>query len=104
MKAAIHPKYYSDAQVICACGNKFTTGSTQQEIHVDICSNCHPFYTGQMRYVDTAGRVDRFKARQDATVIRADMLSKKERRSQKRNQKIQEELARPTSLQELRKN
>ncbi len=60
MKAAIHPKWNHQATVTCACGNTFTTGSTQDEIRVDICSACHPFYTGQMKFVDTQGRVDRF--------------------------------------------
>jgi len=62
MKKDIHPKYYDDAKVICACGNSFTTGSTVKEIRVELCSACHPFYTGKQKLVDTAGRVDRFKA------------------------------------------
>jgi len=61
MKKDIHPTYHSDAKVVCACGNTMTIGSTIKEIHVEICSNCHPFYTGKERLVDTAGRVDRFK-------------------------------------------
>jgi large subunit ribosomal protein L31 len=61
MKKDIHPNYHADAKVVCACGNSFTVGSTVKEIHVEICSNCHPFYTGKERLVDTAGRVDRFK-------------------------------------------
>jgi len=61
MKKDLHPTYHADAKIICACGNKFTVGSTVKEIHVEICSNCHPFYTGKERLVDTAGRVDRFK-------------------------------------------
>ena len=60
MKKEIHPTYYPDAQVTCACGNTWTTGSTQKVIHTDICSNCHPFYTGEQRIVDTEGQVDRF--------------------------------------------
>ncbi len=61
MKADIHPTYHKDAKVVCACGNKFTTGSTMAEIHTEICANCHPFYTGKQNLVDTAGRVDRFQ-------------------------------------------
>ncbi len=61
MKKDIHPKYYPEAKIICACGKVFTVGSTNQEIHVEICSNCHPFYTGKEKLVDSAGRVDRFK-------------------------------------------
>lgn len=60
MREGIHPEYM-DARVNCACGANFTTRATQEEIHVDICSVCHPFYTGKQRLVDTAGRVERFK-------------------------------------------
>jgi large subunit ribosomal protein L31 len=60
MKAGIHPEYFPDAQVICACGNTWTTGSTKKVIHTDVCSNCHPFFTGEQRIVDTEGQVDRF--------------------------------------------
>jgi large subunit ribosomal protein L31 len=60
MKQGIHPTYYPDAQVICACGNTWTTGSTKKVIHTDVCSNCHPFFTGEQRIVDTEGQVDRF--------------------------------------------
>jgi len=63
MKAKIHPKYYSDAKVTCACGNTFITGATKQLIRVEICSKCHPFFTGEQRIMDTAGRVERFKRR-----------------------------------------
>lgn len=61
MKTAIHPTYTHSAKVICACGQTFTTGSTVDELRVEICSNCHPFYTGKQNLVDTAGRVDRFQ-------------------------------------------
>ncbi len=60
MKENTHPTYYLDAQVICACGNTWTTGSTLKVIHTDVCSKCHPFYTGEQRIVDTEGQVDRF--------------------------------------------
>lgn len=63
MKTKIHPKYYTDAKVTCACGNTFTTGSTLPEIKVDICSACHPFFTGEMKFVDTQGRVEKFQAK-----------------------------------------
>ena len=64
MKDKIHPNYYTDAQVICSCGNTFTTGSTRKELKVEVCSKCHPFYTGERsRLLDTAGRVERFKRR-----------------------------------------
>jgi large subunit ribosomal protein L31 len=60
MKTGIHPTWHQDIQVTCACGNTFTTGSTLQSITVDICSKCHPFFTGEVRFVDRQGRVDRF--------------------------------------------
>ncbi len=63
MKKDIHPTYYSNAKVICACGNNFSTGSTVKELHVEICSACHPYYTGKEKVVDSAGRVDRFHRR-----------------------------------------
>lgn len=63
MKAKIHPQYYDDAQVICSCGNTFTTGSTRKVLKVELCHKCHPFFTGEQRIVDTAGRVERFKRR-----------------------------------------
>jgi large subunit ribosomal protein L31 len=67
MKPKIHPKYYPEARVICACGNTWTTGATVPEIRVDICSACHPFFTGEQRIVDTAGQVDRFMKRLERT-------------------------------------
>jgi large subunit ribosomal protein L31 len=67
MKEKIHPKYYPDAQVTCSCGNVFTTGSTRKTLHVELCSKCHPFFTGERRMMDTAGRVERFKQRYKMT-------------------------------------
>ena len=63
MKDKIHPKYFNDATVVCSCGNTFTTGSTRKELKVEVCSQCHPFYTGERRVLDTTGRVERFKRR-----------------------------------------
>ena len=63
MKDKIHPQYYDDAQVVCACGNTLTIGSTRKLLKVELCSKCHPFFTGQRRMLDTTGRVDRFKKR-----------------------------------------
>jgi large subunit ribosomal protein L31 len=63
VKEKIHPKYYNDARVVCSCGNTFTIGSTKKELRVELCSQCHPFYTGQRRVLDTQGRVERFKRR-----------------------------------------
>ncbi len=66
MKKDIHPKYNKEATVKCACGNTFSTGSTLEKINVEVCSKCHPFYTGQEKVMDTAGRVEKFKKRQEA--------------------------------------
>ncbi|NLE52378.1 MAG: 50S ribosomal protein L31 [Chloroflexi bacterium] len=63
MREDIHPTWYPEATVICACGNTWTVGSTAPEIRTDVCSACHPFYTGEQRIVDTEGQVDRFMAR-----------------------------------------
>ena len=61
MKKGIHPTYYEDATVICACGNTWQTGSTKKVIHTEVCSKCHPFFTGRQKLMDTAGRIDRFE-------------------------------------------
>lgn len=67
MKEKIHPEYYPNAQVICGCGNTFTTGSTKKVLKVELCSKCHPFFTGERRMIDTAGRVERFEQRAKKT-------------------------------------
>ena len=66
MKDKIHPNWYADAQVHCACGHTFTTGSTAKSISIEICSACHPLFTGQQKFIDTAGRVDKFNQRMAA--------------------------------------
>jgi len=72
MKTEIHPQYYIDAKVSCSCGNKFIVGSTQKEIKVEICSACHPYFTGNEKVIDAAGRVERFKTRAAAAVKKKD--------------------------------
>lgn len=62
MQSDIHPKYY-ETKVTCGCGNTFTTGSVRKELKVDICNACHPFYTGKLKFVDTAGRIEKFKSK-----------------------------------------
>ncbi len=64
MKTAIHPQYYN-AQVVCSCGNTFTVGSTVERITVELCYNCHPFYTGQQKFVDTASRIEKFNKKME---------------------------------------
>lgn len=101
MKASIHPKWYDEAKVTCACGNTFTIGATVPEINVEVCSNCHPFYTGKMKYLDAAGRVDAFKAKQKGA--KKKLVSKSEKRNLKRLKRIKDELAKPDTLADVRK-
>ena len=61
MKQDIHPKYYSDSKVVCSCGKTYTIGSTKEEMRIELCGSCHPFYTGKQKLVDTAGRIEQFK-------------------------------------------
>jgi len=99
MQTAIHPKWNPETKVTCACGNTFTIGSTQDTIQVEICSACHPFFTGQMKFVDTAGRVDSFLAKQKQA--KKKILSKAERRAIKKAKRIEEEVSRPETLKDL---
>ncbi len=81
MKKDIHPTYYPEATVICACGNTWKTGSTKEEIHTDVCSQCHPFFTGEQRIVDTEGQVERFMKKIKA---REEYLEQKKAREEKK--------------------
>jgi len=101
MKQSIHPTWYPEATVKCACGTTFTLGAAVPTIEVEICSACHPFFTGQMKFVDTAGRVDAFKAKQKGAAKK--VLSKAQRRQAKKASRIKEEMDRPESLEEIRK-
>jgi large subunit ribosomal protein L31 len=92
MKANIHPKYFENAQVICACGNRFTTGSTLEEIRVELCNKCHPFYTGEQKFVDSASRIQKFQQKQN---IAKQYLTKKVK-------KQEEEKAKDTAPKTLR--
>ena len=79
MKKDIHPKYSSEAKIICACGNVISTGSVKPEMKIEVCSACHPFYTGKKRLVDSTGRVDRFKKRMEKSEqMAADKLERTE--------------------------
>jgi len=80
MKKDIHPQYYPEAKATCACGNTFSVGSTKPELNVEICSACHPFYTGKEKLIDTAGRVERFrKLESKKTEIQAKKTAKRPR-------------------------
>ncbi|HNP89336.1 MAG: 50S ribosomal protein L31 [Microgenomates group bacterium ADurb.Bin219] len=100
MKADIHPKYYPDCKVTCACGHTFITGSTVPQIKVEICSKCHPFFTGEMKYVDSLGRVERFKQKQAASEGKT-YLKKKEKKSLAKKEAERKEAERPKTLREM---
>ena len=92
MKQGIHPQWYTNATVACACGNAYTIGATKQELRVEICAKCHPFFTGEMKFVDTLGRVERFQQKQKsaavtAVVVAAKKKKKAEREAQRRSPK-----------------
>ena len=89
MKKDIHPTYYPDAKVKCACGNSFTTGATVKEIDVELCSACHPFYTGKQKLVDTARRVEKFPAKMKAKETKADRKGKKVKRAKRATAKAE---------------
>ena len=76
MKADLHPTWFSEAKVTCACGNTFITGSTVAEIRVELCSNCHPFFTGQQKFVDTLGQVDRFVKKTETSKVKQEERAK----------------------------
>lgn len=94
MKQAIHPQYFEEAQVICVCGNKFTTGSTREVIHVELCSKCHPFYTGEQKFVDTASRIQKFQTRQE-TANKYQVVKKEKKDEERKRQEA------PKSLREM---
>ncbi len=88
MKKDIHPNYHQDATVKCACGNTFKTGSTQKKIDTEICSSCHPFYTGKGKLVDTAGRIEKFEARLKKQKGLKKPVKKKRSKEQSKNTKV----------------
>lgn len=77
MKANIHPKYFDNAQVSCACGNRFNLGSTQELIRIELCNKCHPFYTGEHKFVDSASRIQKFQKKQEIAKQRIAIKTKK---------------------------
>lgn len=94
MKTGIHPTYFAQTKVICVCGKTFTVGSTQETIHVELCHNCHPFYTGEQRFVDSASRIQKFQTKQQkANDIKQKITLKVEEK--KKNQNA------PKSLREM---
>jgi large subunit ribosomal protein L31 len=92
VKPGIHPNWYPDAVVTCACGNSWTTGSTKKEIHTDVCNKCHPFFTGEQRIVDTAGQVERFmkriNAKEQIASAQPTVEDKKAKQEKRRERKV----------------
>ena len=97
MKATIHPTWFEDATVSCACGNTFTVGAAKQVIKIDICGKCHPFFTGEMKFVDTMGRVERFQQKQ----IAADKIAAVVADKRKKNKDKESSLKNQKSLKEM---
>lgn len=95
MKKGIHPKFNTNTVVTCACGNTFTTGSTLDKINIDMCSKCHPFFTGTQKFVDTEGRVEKFAKRQ--AIAKKNAENKKEAKKQVIDER------KPKSLKEMLK-
>ncbi len=94
MKATIHPTYHPNAQVTCACGNVFTVGSTKPTIHVDLCYQCHPFYTGVQKFADTEGTIQKFEKKR--TVAAAKQAVVKAKKAEKAKEEF-----RPKTLREM---
>jgi large subunit ribosomal protein L31 len=93
MKAAIHPTYYSKAKITCSCGHVIETGSTREAYTTELCSKCHPFYTGKKRTVDTAGRIEMFEARRKkAAEKKAEETTKTPKKRRTIEEKVNEEL------------
>ncbi len=96
MKAGIHPKWYPEAEVICTCGNIFKIGSTKPSLQVEICHKCHPFFTGEMKFVDTMGRVEKFQQKQKKAISQMTMLAAKKKKKQE-----EKEERKPRTLREM---
>src|SRR5476651_2289300 len=102
MKTNIHPKWNHATVVTCSCGNTFTTGSQQDTITVDICSACHPFFTGEMRFVDRQGRVDKFMQKMNvAQQKQAAQNNKQKKKVERVEEKIEAESTEPLSYKQL---
>lgn len=97
MKKTIHPTWHPEAVVRCACGNTFTVGATKPELRVEICAKCHPFFTGEMKFVDTMGRVERFQTKQKTAAAQATVLAARK----KKKQEQEAQLRNPKSLKDM---
>lgn len=98
MKSNVHPQWFPESIATCVCGNVFKLGSTLEKIHVDICDKCHPFYTGEMKYIDSLGRVDKFKKKQS---VAKNIQVKLEEKKKKLKQREEERKYEPRTLKEM---
>ena len=102
MKKATHPKWYPKAKVTCTCGSEFTVGSTLPKLEVEVCSACHPFYTGKEKFIDTEGQVEKFERRRLEAEKAAKKIEKKlEKKRKEKERKEKEERERPKTLKEM---
>ncbi|MBI2021661.1 50S ribosomal protein L31 [Candidatus Daviesbacteria bacterium] len=98
MKQGVHPNWYPEAKVTCACGSTFVTGSTLESIRVEICSKCHPLFTGQQKFVDTLGQVERFQRKSQTSQAKA---AQRQQVLQTRQAKVKEGKSEKPSLKDL---
>ena len=98
MKTGLHPKWFNQCKVTCVCGNTFNVGSTKEEIRTEICHKCHPFFTGEMKFVDTLGRVEKFQIKQKKAVESRKILEDKK---QKKKEEQKKRAKQPKSLREM---
>ncbi len=98
MKENLHPKYYPNAKITCACGNTFTVGSTKPELEVEVCSACHPFFTGKSKFIDSEGRVEMFERKRKEANLREKEKEEKKREEKEKEKKEKEQ---PKTLKEM---
>lgn len=104
MKKDIHPEYHNNAKIKCVCGAVLETGSTQKELEVEICSSCHPFYTGKQKVVDTTGRVDRFKKLAEKSAKKKEEAKKNKENKKKKAAKKKQAKKSPAKKSTQKKN
>jgi len=100
-KQGIHPKYYPKAKIICSCGARYEVGSTVPEIHVEVCSRCHPFFTGEQKFIDTGGRLERFKQiMAKSQQLKEKMEKAEKKKAEKEEQKQKQKKSTPAETNE----
>jgi len=102
MKKDIHPKWHEDAKITCACGYSFTAGSTKQSLRVDICSHCHPFFTGKMKFIDTMGRVEKFKSKEKHADKHKKTIETKKKKEAERDTRLRQQKSLKEMLMDMK--